>query len=216
MTSRLVSLNIATAEQVLTGAWTGRKKRSGIGKRPVPGRLTTGAEQLSGDSICDLDNHGGRDQAVYAYAAEDALWWSGELGREVGPGAFGENFTTSGIDVTAAVIGEIWAIGTAQFEVSCPRIPCRVFAGFWDVPNLIKWFTEVGRPGAYLRIHTPGEVGAGDAIEVVHRPAHGVTIDETFRALTGDHSLASRLLAAPELPAESHARARTWLAQAPA
>ena len=73
------------------------------------------------------------------------------------------------------------------------------------MPQLIKWFTEVGRPGAYLRIAVEGEVGAGDEIEVVHRPGHGVTIGETFRALTGDRSLAARLL-------ETHDRARRWLA----
>jgi MOSC domain-containing protein YiiM len=80
------------------------------------------------------------------------------------------------------------------------------------LPRLIKWFTEVGRPGAYLRITVEGDVGGGDEIEVVHRPAHGVTIGETFRALTGDRSLAARLLEAPELPAETRDRARRWLA----
>lgn len=80
------------------------------------------------------------------------------------------------------------------------------------MPHLIKWFTEVGRPGAYLRIAVEGEVGAGDEIEVVHRPGHGVTIGETFRALTGDRSLAARLLEAPQLPTETHDRARRWLA----
>jgi MOSC domain-containing protein YiiM len=211
--ARLISVNLAGPADVLHGAWTGRVGRTGIGKKPVDGPVATGHEQLSGDTICDVDHHGAADQAVYAYAAEDARWWSAELGRDVAPGAFGENFTTEGVDVTGAVIGQRWAIGTAQFEVSVPRIPCRTFAGFWDVPNLIKWFTQVGRPGAYLRIHQPGEVRPGDAIEIVHTPQHGVTIGETFRALTGDRRLAHRLLEAPELPAEAHANARKWLAQ---
>ena len=210
----LVSLNIATDEQILTGAWTGRKRRTGIGKQPVATRIETGLEQLAGDNICDLDNHGGADQAVYAYSVEDAQWWSSALQRPLVPGAFGENFTTSGLDLTRAVIGERWAVGTAVFEVSVPRIPCRVFAGFWDVPDLIKRFTQQGRPGAYLRIHRPGSVGAGDEIDLIHRPGHGVTIEETFRALTGDHSLAKRLLEAPELPVEARARAQTWLTAA--
>src|SRR5439155_18878699 len=164
-----------------------------------------------GDAVLDTANHGGRDQAVYAYAREDAAWWAEQLGRDVAPGRFGENLSTSGLDVTGAVIGERWAIGTAVVEVSCPRIPCRTFAGFWDVPRLVKWFTEAGRPGAYLRIAVEGDVGAGDPIEVAHRPAHGVTLGETFRALTGDRSLAARLLEAPELPAEAHERAQAWL-----
>jgi hypothetical protein len=114
---------------------------TGIDKRPAHGPVSTGANVLVGDTICDTTDHGGPDQAVYAYAREDAAWWAGQLGREVTPGAFGENFSTSGLDVTGAVIGERWAIGSAVFEVSCPRIPCRTFAGFWDVPRLVKWFT---------------------------------------------------------------------------
>jgi MOSC domain-containing protein YiiM len=212
--ARLDSVNLAGPKDILRGAWTGRVGRTGIGKQPVTGPVRTGHEQLVGDTICDVKDHGGTDQAVYAYAAEDAAWWAEELGREVGPGAFGENFTTSGLDVTGAVIGQRWSIGTAVFEVSVSRTPCRTFAGFWDVPQLIKRFTAAGRPGAYLRIYSPGQVQAGDLIEIVHTPAHGVTINETFRALMGDRSLASRLLDAPELPAEAHANARKWLARA--
>jgi MOSC domain-containing protein YiiM len=185
---------------------------TGIDKRPAHGPVSTGANVLVGDTICDTTDHGGPDQAVYAYAREDAAWWAGQLGREVTPGAFGENFSTSGLDVTGAVIGERWAIGSAVFEVSCPRIPCRTFAGFWDVPRLVKWFTAVGRPGAYLRIHQGGAVQAGVEITIVHRPAHGVTIAETFRALTGDRTLVPRLLQAPELPARTQAKVRRWLA----
>jgi MOSC domain-containing protein YiiM len=212
--ARLDSVNLAGPKDILRGAWTGRVGRTGIGKRPATGPVRTGHEQLVGDTICDVKDHGGTDQAVYAYAAEDAAWWAEELSREVGPGAFGENFTTSGLDVTGAVIGQRWSIGSAVFEVSVPRTPCRTFAGFWDVPHLIKRFTAAGRPGAYLRISSPGQVQAGDPIELVHTPAHGVTIEETFRALTGDRSLAARLLDAPELPAEAHANARKWLARA--
>jgi MOSC domain-containing protein YiiM len=214
MPARLDSVNLAGPQDILRGAWTGRVGRTGIAKKPVTGPVRTGHEQLVGDTICDVAHHGATDQAVYAYAAEDAAWWAEELSREVGPGAFGENFTTSGLDVTGAVIGQGWSIGSAVFEVSVPRTPCRTFAGFWDVPHLIKRFTAAGRPGAYLRISSPGQVQAGDPIELVHTPAHGVTIEETFRALTGDRSLAARLLDAPELPAEAHANARKWLARA--
>jgi len=191
--------------------WKDNVGYTGIDKRPASGRVRIFDDHVDGDAILDTANHGGRDKAVYAYAREDAAWWSAQLGRDVAPGRFGENLSTSGLDVTGAVIGERWAIGSAVVEVSCPRIPCRTFAGFWDVPHLVKWFTEVGRPGAYLRIAVEGDVGAGDPIEVVHRPVHGVTLGETFRALTGDRSLAARLLEAPELPAEAHERARIWL-----
>jgi MOSC domain-containing protein YiiM len=206
--AELVSVNLA---QVMKTRWKDNVGFTGIDKRPASGRVRVFDHHVDGDSILDVANHGGPDKAAYAYGREDAAWWASELGRDVPPGSFGENLSTSGLDVTGAVIGERWAIGSAVFEVSCPRIPCRTFAGFWDVPRLIKWFTEVGRPGAYLRIYAEGDVGAGDAVEVVHRPAHGVTIGETFRALTGDHSLALRLLEASELPAEAHERARVWL-----
>lgn len=208
----LTSLNLATADQLLAGPPTARLGRTGIDKRPVDGLVATGADQLEGDSIVNRRHHGGPDQAVYAYAAEDARWWAAELPRDVGPGAFGENLTTSGLDVTGAVIGEVWQVGTAHFEVACPRIPCRVFARFWDVGDLVKRFTRAERPGAYLRIARAGRLGAGDEITVLSRPAHGVTIAETFRALTGHHALAPRLLEAPQLPAKVHATARTWLA----
>ncbi len=209
--ARLDSVNLA---EVMIESWKRNGGRTGIDKRPVEGPVRTGADVLVGDTICDRAHHGGPDQAVYAYAREDAAWWGQRLGRDVARGAFGENFSTSGLDVTNAVIGERWAIGSAVFEVSCPRIPCRTFAGFWDVPDLVKQFTAAGRPGAYLRIWRAGEVAAGELIVIDHRPAHGVTIAETFRALTGDRSLAPRLLAAPQLPAAAHDSARRWLAAA--
>jgi MOSC domain-containing protein YiiM len=179
----------------------------------VDGRVEVRDHHVVGDRIGNLRDHGGPDQAVYAYAREDAAWWSAELGRDLPPGSFGENLTTEDVDVTGAVIGERWAVGSAVFEVSCPRIPCTVFAGFWDVRDLVKRFTVRGTPGAYLRIVTAGDVGAGDTIEVVHRPAHGLTIGETFRGLTGDRSLAPRLVAAPELPAKLRDRARKWVGE---
>lgn len=212
MSAHLESVNVAGDGDVIVIREARRKAGSGIGKRPVGHRVATGDDQLIGDNICNRKHHGGPDQAVYAYASEDASWWAGELSRQVSAGAFGENLTTVGLDVTGAVIGERWAIGSAVFEVSVPRIPCTVFQAFWNVPNLIKRFTAAGRPGAYLRIWRPGEIGSSDTVEIVHRPAHGVSIGETFRALTGDHSLAGRLLEATQLPAEAHASARKWLA----
>src|SRR5918994_157148 len=123
---------------------------------------------------------------------------AGELDREIGPGRFGENLSTEGLDLTGAVIGERWSVGTAVLEVTSPRIPCMTFTGFWDVPDLIKRFTAHGASGAYLRVIRDGDVGAGDPVEVVSRPAHGVTIGETFRALTGESALLPRLLDAEQ------------------
>lgn len=192
--------------------------RTGIDKRPAAGPVRLERLGVGGDTICDTANHGGPDQAVYAYATEDAAWWQAELGDELGfrlgPGSFGENLTLTGVDVSGAVIGQQWVIGSAVLEVSVPRIPCSTFAGFWGVRRLVKRFTAAGRPGAYLRVITEGNVQAGDPVLLRPAPEHGLTIAETFRALTGDRSLAAKLLTAPQLPAGVHDSARVWLQSA--
>lgn len=189
---------------------------SGIDKRPVKGPVSVRLLGLTGDTICDTVNHGGPDQAVYAYAEEDTAWWQIQLADELSftlkPGSLGENLTVRGVDVTNAVIGERWRIGSVILQVSVPRIPCSTLAGFWQVKRLVKRFTEAGRCGAYLRVLTEGELAAGDAVTVLDSPGHGLTISQTFRALTGDRQLAHKLLTAPELPADVRNRAAGWLA----
>ncbi|MFC8618992.1 MOSC domain-containing protein [Micromonospora purpureochromogenes] len=198
MTGRLAAVNLGA---VTEAEWAGDASgRTGIDKRPVDGPVLLRADGVAGDFIGERAHHGGPDQAVYAYAGEDAEWWSAELGRTVPPGGFGENLTTSAVDVTGAVIGELWAIGSAVLQVTKPRTPCTTFAGFWGVPDLIKRFTVRAAPGAYLRVLREGEVGAGDPVEVVDRPAHGVTIGEVFRAMNLEPELLPRLLDAVELP----------------
>jgi MOSC domain-containing protein YiiM len=192
---------------------------TGIDKRPVthpvavavPGSAERpGPSGLAGDAICDAAHHGGVDQAVYAYAREDLDRWETELGRPLPSGVFGENLTTSGLDVSGALIGERWQVGTTcVLEVSVPRIPCRTFAGWLAENGWVQRFTAAGDPGAYLRVVTPGVVQAGDAVVVVHRPEHAVTIGLTFRALTTDRDLLPELLAAGDaLPVEAQEQAR--------
>ncbi len=177
---KILSVNITAV--VHEGGWTGDKGRTGIDKRPVTTSIKLANDEVEGDVVADRKNHGGYDQAVYAYSREDAEWWENELGVPLSSGKFGENLTTQGLNLSTAVIGERWNIGTATLEVAQPRTPCRVFAGFWDRPNLIKEFTEAGRPGAYLRIIREGQVRQGDGIEVVDRPQHGITVAELFNA----------------------------------
>lgn len=193
---------------------------TGIDKRPVDGRVPvtapgpkgTGAVGLAGDRVYDLAHHGGADQAVYAYAREDLDHWEAELGRPLADGSFGENLTTSGLDVNGALIGERWRIGPdLVLEVSCPRIPCGTFQGWLGEQGWIKRFTEAVRPGAYLRVITPGSVGAGDPVEVVHRPGHDVTVALVFRAITLESELLPRLLVADALPEEDMTRIRRRL-----
>ena len=161
-----------------------RPNRSGIDKRPVTGRIAVHPLGLEGDVQVNRKHHGGEGQAVYAYAQDDADWWERELDRALPAGRFGENLRTSGLDLTNAVLGERWRVGTALFEVTAPRIPCANFERFWGVPQLVRRFTAQGASGAYLRVLEPGELGAGDAVEVVCRPDHGVTTGRAFRAFT--------------------------------
>jgi MOSC domain-containing protein YiiM len=206
--AHLKSVNIGKA----TPTEHSERPVTGIDKRPVDGPVGLAAPAegsgVAGDTICDVRHHGGPDQAVYAYAWEDLLGWSDEIAAEVRPGVFGENLTTVGVEVTGAVIGERWKVGTALLEVSVPRIPCRTFAGWLGERGWIKRFTREARPGAYLRVLEPGEVRAGDAVEIVHRPDHEVDIGTVFRALTGEPELLPKLVDVAELPDEVRDRAR--------
>lgn len=197
MSPKIVSVNITHA--VLSGAWAGSVGSTGIDKRPLSGRVRLFNNTVAGDRILDTAHHGGYDAAVYAYAREDANWWEAELGITIANGRFGENLTTQGIDVTNAVVGERWKIGSALLEVSQPRIPCKVFAGFWDRPTLVKEFMQAGRPGAYLRIIEEGEISGGDAVEILSRPNHGITIHDLYAAKSGERSRMEEILAVPQL-----------------
>lgn len=218
----LLSVNLGRRTVVAhaAGSPTGA---TGIDKRPVrgpvrvsaPGAKGVGGSGLAGDEIGDKRHHGGDDQAVYAYAREDLDAWERTLGRSLPDGAFGENLTTSGVDVNGARIGERWRIGSdLLLEVTSGRIPCRTFQGHLDERGWVKRFTEESAPGAYLRVIEPGEIRAGDPIRVVHRPDHDVTVGLQFRAVTTERELLPELLAAGDaLHPETAERARTYLAQ---
>ena len=178
-----------------------------IWKRPVEGRVPLRGVNLRGDDQADRTVHGGPDKAVYAYGLEDTEWWEGELGRPLGPAAFGENLSVRGLPVSEAVIGEHWAVGSTLLEVAQPRLPCFKLGLRMGDPRFLKRFAAAGRPGAYLRILREGDLGAGDAIEVVARPEHGVTSALVSRALLGEHELLDAAAQAPELPGEL----REWL-----
>lgn len=195
--SLLLSLNVGSDEPNLA-----KSNRTGITKRPVdraevrsPGPKSDRAGSgLVGDFIGDTKNHGGDDQAVYAYAREDLDRWSQRLGMELANGAFfGENLTILGIDPNEALLGERWRIGEVELKVTCPRIPCRTFAARMGVDGWLKTFTADARPGAYLSVVTGGTLVQGEPIEVVHRPDHGVTISKCFRAETTERNLLPEL-----------------------
>jgi MOSC domain-containing protein YiiM len=189
--ARVISVNRGREADLLVG---GKPARSGIDKRPVAGPVPVRRLGLAGDEYADKENHGGQDQAVYAYAREDLDWWTEQLGRELRDGAFGENLTTGGIDVSGALIGETWRVGTAVVQITSPRIPCVTFRSWLDEPHWVKRFAAAGRPGAYLRVLTEGTVSAGDEAEVLGRPDRAVTVAESMRAYYGDREIMHRLL----------------------
>ncbi|PPG48051.1 MULTISPECIES: MOSC domain-containing protein [unclassified Rathayibacter] len=153
-----------------------------IDKRPVEGPVGVRDLGLYGDVQADRAHHGGLDKALYAYSDEDALWWAERLGRPVAAGMFGENLRIEGLDVSGAVIGERWRIGAAvEVEVTMPRTPCATFQRALGEPQWVKRFADEGRTGAYLRVLHRGSVEAGDAVEVLSRPAHGVPVDRWYR-----------------------------------
>ncbi|MEV7318902.1 MOSC domain-containing protein [Streptomyces sp. NPDC093970] len=216
----LLSLNLGTATP---SPHTDQKDGvTGIDKRPVtgpvrvqaPGPKGVAGSGLAGDAVCELRHHGGDDQAVYAYAREDLDDWEKELGRPLPNGSFGENLTTNGLNVSEALIGERWRIGpVVVLEVTSGRIPCRTFQGHLGERGWVKRFTRKGATGAYLRVIEPGDIRAGDPIEIVHRPAHGVTAAMEFRATTTERELLPRLLAAGDaLHPQALALARKYTA----
>ena len=220
----LLSVNLARPRPNPAKPHTGG---TGIDKRPADGPVELRApgprgrglhSGLVGDTIFDTRNHGGDDQAVYAYGREVLDRWERELGRPLPNGSFGENLTTSGLDVDGALIGERWRIGDqVVLEVSTPRIPCSTFAAWLDRKRWQRRFTEAALPGTYLRIVEPGGIRAGDTITVEHRPAHGLTVALCFRALTSSPDLLPLLVDVVELPEEERelARRRTGTARAP-
>jgi len=168
----------------------------------APGDRATGlGSGLVGDHIGDPRHHGGDGQAVYAFAREELDSWESRLDRPLRNGMFGENLTTSGIEVSEAVIGERWQVGdTVVLQVTGPRIPCGRFRAHMGERGWLKTFTATARSGAYLSVVTPGTVAAGDDVTVVHRPDHGVTAMLAFRALTREPELLPSLLdAGPDL-----------------
>lgn len=192
---------------------------TGIDKQPThdcvvvraPGSAQDGGwSGLVGDFIGDRQFHGGNDQAVYAYAREDLDNWQSVLGHPITNGRFGENLTTSGVDVTNAVVGERWQVGGGGLvlEVSAPRIPCRTFAAWLDERGWVKTFTQASIPGAYLRVLSAGAVSAGDEIVVTDRPDHGVTTGLVFRALTTEPESLPKVLVADALSDDVKMRAR--------
>jgi len=215
VTGRVLSVNLA---RVQSNPHKPGPAMTGIEKIPTsesvlvraPGTKRDGlGSGLVGDTVCDRNNHGGNTQAVYAYAREDLDYWESVLGRTLHSGEFGENLATTGVDVNGAVIGERWRVGDGlELAVTVPRIPCGTFRAWIAERGWLRTFARAARPGTYLSVVSPGQVRAGDPVTVVHRPAHGVTVSQVFRAITLEPELLPSILAADELEEETKEMAR--------
>lgn len=208
----VLSVNVG---RIVQASWAGRPQQTAILKSPMAGPVAVREQGLDGDEIGDRRFHGGTYKAVYAFPREDLAFWGEQLGEPVPVGTFGENLTTVGLDVNAAVLGERWRIGTTLLSPADVRTPCNTFRTWlgrrgFDNTDWMRRFAREARAGTYLRVLEEGTLQAGDEIRVEHRPDHGVTVRTMFRAFMGDSALLPELLRVEGLPAEVYAAAQRY------
>jgi MOSC domain-containing protein YiiM len=178
---KLVSVNVGRPRTV---DWRGRRVRTSIWKAPLAGPVRVTRLSLEGDKQSDLRVHGGPDKAVYAYPSEHYAYWARELpGMDLPWGAFGENFTTEGLLERDVRIGDRFEVGTAELQVTDPRMPCYKLGVRFDRDDMVKRFLASGTSGFYFAVLREGEVAAGDPIELVARGDREVTIADVVDRL---------------------------------
>ena len=193
---RLESVNIGRAETISHGD---RSFVSGIRKYPAEGPVEIASEGVRGDAIVATEHHGGADQAIYAYSADDYDWWAESTGGDYFPGLFGENLTIRDMSSNLR-IGDRLLIGEVVLEATAPRIPCSTFAARMQDSSFGIAFREAERPGVYFRVLNEGQVAAGDAVTFIENEESDVTILDVFRfyyAQRHDADALRRLLEAP-------------------
>jgi MOSC domain-containing protein YiiM len=190
-------MNAASIETVCVGEpvtilHDGTEVLTGIFKYPVEDRVRVTEMGIAGDGQADLTVHGGRDKAVYVYAAMHYPVWAKELGRDaLEPAQFGENLTVSGIGEDNVRIGDRFAFGSVVAVVAQPRLPCFKLGIRMGDAAFPKRFTAAGRPGIYLRVEQEGETGVGDAFELIEAAAHGITVAELWQVVFGRKTAAT-------------------------
>ncbi len=190
MPGRALSVNVGLP-QVLE--WQGRRVRTSIYKRPVPGAVRVRRLNLDGDEQSDLSVHGGVEKAVYVYPSEHYAFWRAELRLDdLQWGAFGENVTSEGLMETTVRIGDRLRIGTAEFRVTRPRLPCYKLGLRFGRADMVDRFLASGRVGFYLSVSGEGEIEAGDAVEVVPGSATAPTVAEDLARRLADKAREER------------------------
>ena len=169
--------------------WRGKSVQTSIFKEPVSGRVRVGSLNLEGDQQSDLSVHGGVDKAVYVYPREHYDFWRGEIpGMELPHGVFGENLTTEGLLEENVHIGDRFRIGTAEFVVTQPRLPCFKLGIRFGRADMVKRFQKSGRTGFYLAVLLEGVIEAGDAVESIARDETAVSVADVVGLYTTDAS----------------------------
>ena len=158
-----------------------RVETTGIFKSPTANSVKVTKLGLEGDVIVSKKHHGGPDQAIYVYGLADYEWWSGELGKEISPGTFGENLTISELESVQFKVGDYIRVGDVTLQVSAPRIPCGTFAARMEDPQWVKRFRYAERPGLYCRVLKEGFVQAGNTVSVERFTGETVSILDMFR-----------------------------------
>ena len=210
---KLLSVNVGMPREV---DWQGRLVRTSIFKSPVLGPVRVATLNLEGDEQSDLTVHGGVDKAVYVYPSEHYLFWREEISDLDLPwGAFGENFTTEGLLEGSVHIGDRFRVGSAEFVVTQPRMPCFKLGIRFGRPEIVKRFLRSGRTGFYLAVLEEGRVAAGDSMESLTRDEHGVSVADIvnlYKADATNQDLLRRVSELPVLPPSwrDYFRKRLW------
>ena len=201
---RLVSINRGQPESMSFGE---REFLTGIRKRPVTAGMRISESGLDGDAIVDTDNHGGPDQAVYAYGAADYAWWSRTLGRDIAYGTFGDNLTIDGLPSDLNT-GDRLMIGDVILEATAPRIPCSTLSARMQDSNFGLQFRRAERPGFFFRVLNEGDISTGDNVVLVENPADCISMLDQFRLSYVLHPSAQELQRALDAPIASRMRAK--------
>ena len=210
---RVVSINVGGPREV---QWRRKTVLTSIFKAPVSGRIRVNKLNLVGDQQSDLTVHGGVDKAMYVYPSEHYEYWREELpGFPLPWGAFGENFTSEGLLEDAIRIGDRLRIGTAEFAVTQPRMPCFKLGIRFDRADMVKRFLQSGRSGFYLSVSQEGEVTAGDTVTFIARDEHAVSVADVVSLYAADGANQDLLRRASNLPAlpeswRDYFRQRLW------
>jgi MOSC domain-containing protein YiiM len=210
---KLLSVNVGLPREI---EWKGKLVRTSIFKTAVRSRVRVGQLNLEGDQQSDLSVHGGVEKAVYAYSSEHYAFWREEVPEMDLPwGVFGENFTTEGLLDETVHIGDRLRVGSAEFVVTQPRMPCFKLGIRFNRPDIVKRFLQSGRTGFYFAVLKEGEVTAGDSIELVKRDGNGVTIADIvtlYRRDANNQDLLRRVSELPSLPKSwrGYFRTRLW------